>query len=700
VIPMPLIHATPQQIPNKSGFRKQEQSFQLDPSKLSQYRFMIENRFRTYGPSKSKISVRTNKKTSYPLLAGINPDNWDVDFTMRESLTFRKNPELIRYMEKHNITDPIARMLTNVADHEIGHWEYPRGSFFGCPYDKPTYYTSFIEPIYEELKNTGKLSEGMCKSMSQRLSNAVSDVIDNHNVAGKLAERSKPYSGQVLFWYLQGQENGRYTDEYTLFVKLNLALFGNKDDYNLIEKFMSESKEMGEAVSRLIKVFTTSAIYDKDEWETLARAYAREAIKFLTEDKPKHQYSGGDGTAKPSKGKKEKGKGKQDEKDGQSQDEGEEDQDKNSGSAQGEDQGEKENEEGESESDSESSGEQGEEESDEEEGQGSEGNKEGEEENEDNDKDGKGEVEPGKELSGQDIEKIMGGRKAGQGIPFYIKTEEALDAYYKSLAKRIRIKVSAGKLPSAQFKIVPIVREPYNPEIHSAEDAETGKLYYSPTQRKMVPSVVKTRLAIDVPIRKEKRNMPDFVFSLIDSSGSMMGQGEKRIVPWGDKSYYHYALLTYFGILRFFELEGLLHKIKVSTAIFSDVTLGAKGLKDVKNLLFNPASGGTRLDIRKVMDVVAQKQDAMFSMISDGDIANWSSLKDEFIQLARRHQFFMIQIGGESQTSTDLRSAALNVQTVSSHEDIVKLAIDLTTKGYHQTIARKLAQESKKYRNW
>ena len=697
MIPMPTLkHATSQQNPKCSGFRKPEQSFQLDPSKMSQYRFMIENRFRTYGPSKSRISVRTKEKTPYPLLAGINPDNWDVDFTMRESLAFRKNPDLIKYLEKHNITDPIARMLMNVADHEIGHWEYPRGSFFGCPYDKPTYYTSFIEPIYEELKTSGKLSDSACKSMSQRLSNAVSDVIDNHNVAGKLAERSKPYTGQVLFWYLQGQENSRYTDEYTLFVKLNLALFGNKDDYNLIEKFMSESKEMGDAVSRLIKVFSTSAIYDKDQWEMLARAYAREAIKFLTEDKPKHQYSGGDGTARPSKGKS--GKGKQDKKDGQSQDEGEEDQDRNGGNTQGEDQGEKENEEGESESDSESSGEQGEEESDDEDGQGSGSN--GKEENEESDKDGKTEVELGKELSGQDIEKIMGGRKAGKGIPFYIKTEEALDAYYRSLAKRIKIKVSAGKLPSAHFKIVPIVREPYDPEVHSAEDAETGKLYYSPAQRRMIPSVVKARLAIDVPIRKEKRNMPDFVFSLIDSSGSMMGQGDRLIVPWGDKSYYHYALLTYFGILRFFELEGLLHKIKVSTAIFSDVTLGAKGLKDVKNLLFNPASGGTRLDLRKVMDVVGQKQDAMFSMISDGDIGNWDSLKDEFIQLARKHQFFMIQIGGESQTSTDLRSAGFDVHTVSSHADIVRLAIDLTTKGYRQTIAKKLEKESKKYRNW
>jgi hypothetical protein len=646
---------------HKAKVKKKETNMQLDLSKLFQYKFMIQNQFRVYGPSKSRISLLAKEGATQPLLASIDPKTWDAEFKIREELEFLANPELIKYLEKHNITDPIQRLLKDVANHEIGHWAFPKNSKFGCPYDRPKYYLSFISPIFDELKKSGQFDVAKCKVLSKRLANAISDVIDNFNVATVLNENNKQFCGQFLFWYLQGQEVGQYSPEYSFFVKMNMALIGSSDDYRLLQRFMFESPELGQAVSRLEKIFTSSAILDMDSWENLARAYTREVLRFLEDEPPQHQYSAGDKTAKPMQGgdQDQSGQGSGQQGDQSDQDTGHGTQDTESGTP------------------------------DTEPGNG-----------EKDQATGPGKEELGKELDSKEKEQIMMGRSAGQGIPFYIKTEEALDAYYNGLAKRIKIKTPEGSLPQARYPLIPLVRERFDPTVHSIEDAHSGKLFVDPVRRRLIPSVIKSRIEVDIPLRKEKRNLPEFLCALLDSSVSMMGQGNKAIVPWGDQSFYHYGLLTFWGILRYFELERISTRMKISGAIFSDVTLEAKGIAELKKLLLNPTTGGTRLDIRKVMDALANSKQAVFSMISDGDILNWDSIKEEFIKLARKHQFFMIQIGKHSDTSRDLLSAGFTVKQVDGYSDIAGLAIDLTREGYHGAIRKNLEKEATKYKNW
>jgi hypothetical protein len=414
---------------------------------------------------------------------------------------------------------------------------------------------------------------------------------------------------------------------------------------------MDESREIGDDVKTLSRAFNPDNIYSRDRWEGLAREYARRVAKYLDEsaEMPMPQYSPDDETATPGGG----GGG-------------------GSGSPQ----------------DKKDKGKKG--------GPGGPG-----EDKKDEDKKGPG-SDPdqlGKDLDKADMEKIMMGRKAGQGIPFYIETTPALDAYYRGLSKRIPLK-AAGKLPSARMPLVPLLYEPFDDEAHDVADAHMGKLYRDQLQGRLVPSVIRSKLPIDIPIRKEKRHLPDFIMSLIDSSGSMMMKwGRTNIVPWGDESYYHYALLTFYGILRFFEMERILHKLDVSAAIFSDVTLTASGLDEAKRLILNPSSGGTRLDVTKVMDCVRGRENALFSMISDGDIVNWAHVREEFIRLAKKNQFFMIQIGAQSRASVDIAAAGLPVHYVSNHKDIVKLAIDLTMQRYHAALASGAAGEAKKYKN-
>lgn len=677
--------------PETKGQKPAEKpAFTLDSSRVFTYRSMVESIFRCEGPTKSRVGLTTREKYGHPLTAGINPDTWDVDFILREGLSFPEDPLLRRFMEQFRITDPFEDMLSDVGRHEIGHWEYPRMNGFGCPFDKPTYYTSFIEPIYDELKRSGKFNDAFCKALSERMANAVTDVIDNSNVASVRAGRKEPFSGQSIFWYLQGVWNGRYSKEYSLFVKLNLKLIGNKHDKRLLGRFMEEGSELGQAVQRLAKLFTPEAAYSREHWEGLARAYTKEALKFIDKDEAAEgftlQYSTGDNSAQEGEPQQGQGGGKQgkkgkEKKDGEEQGEGEE----------GDEEGEKKDGKG---------GGKGNEDDEKEEGkEGGEGSEDAEK---DGDKKGKkqGAAEPelGKDLTKGEIEKIMMGRKAGQGVPFFISQTDGLDAYYTGLAKRIIIK-AAGKLPGAQMPLVPLLYEPYDEEIHSPEDISMSRLSRDYVHRRVIPSVVKSRIAIDIPIKKEKRHLPDFLMTVIDSSGSMMGRGDQSIIPWGDQSYYHFALLTWYGIRRFFESERILHKMGMGAAIFSDVTLTAKGLDDVKKLLLNPVTGGTTLDLRKVINALSGKQNAIFSMMSDGEITNWYDVREDFIALAKRNQFFMIRIGGETVTSRDMEAAGLLVKPVDSPKEAFGLSIDLTVQKYRAAVASGVAGEAKKYRD-
>jgi hypothetical protein len=650
----------------------------FDNARLFAYRTMIESIIRREGPSKSRIRVKAEENHPQPLSAGIDPDTWDVNFTIRQGLAFEESAPLRRFLSTLGINDAVGEALRDVTFHEIGHWEYPKLSGFGCPFDKPLYYTTFVEPIHEELLRSGKFQPDECKALSMRFANAVTDIIDNFNISSTRIARRQAFSGQSLFWYLQGQENeGAYSKEYSLFVKLNLALFGNKHDLALLKGFIDSSAELGQAVKRLTHVFspasadTASPMLSRSHWERLARVYTREAIKFIEpgEGQSNFQYSAGSGNP------------------GQPQQQG-----------------------------GQEGGKEGRQEGGKGQGKGKEDQKEGE--------DGKGggqkpEQKPGEDLKKGDKEKIMMGRKAGQGIPFYINTTEGLDAYYSGLSKRIPIK-AAGKLPAAQMPLVPLLYEPYDPDVHDARDILMGRLCIDRARGVVSPSVARARLPIDIPIKKEKRNLPDFVMALIDSSGSMMwGGGNRTILPWGDQSYYHYALLAFYGLLRFFDTERILHKMGVSAAIFSDKTLSASGLDEVKKLILNPVSGGTSLDVAKVMESLRGRTNVLFSMISDGEIGNWNDtsawvidpvtgqsrqepvkgIKDEFIALAKRNQFFMIQIGRKSQASRDMEAAGLAVHYVATHKDIVKLAIDLTVQRYRAAIASGAAGEAKKYRN-
>lgn len=677
------------------------------------------------GPTASKTTLSI-KKAKRPIDGNINPMSWDIKVTLDRNAHFRADKKLERFLGKMGIKDPFLALVEDIGRHEIGHWEYPRGSGVGCPFDNKLYHEAFLEPAYEELKKSGRFSDGFCKQWAKRVANAAMDLVDNWNAFVNCA-RGGNGSGQVLFWYLMGQYGGTYSPEYTLFVKLNLMLMENKEAQELLDQFMCSKagdrhgrgapmdKMLGESAVRLKEVLTPENMLDRRKWELITRAYTEEVAKYIIEgDKPKGQTSAGDRTAAPpqqgsgedeSEGEGKKGERGNEEKKGKDKDD--------NGSGEREKEGEEEGEDKNGEGSGEGEQETGEDE-DEEGGAGS-----GKQETGGEEGDGKGEGEAGKKdetgdleqeteedgnpferLSPKDVEQIMGERAAaGKGRPFYIETNKAVDAYYKFLSRRFIVRGTKGELPSASYPAVPVRRRPFDRERDDVSAADMGRLYFDPVTRRMVPSVVTHYHGIDMPITKSMKDFPRIIYLFADASGSMMGGGDIPIVPWGDRSGYHFVLLTYYGLLAQVEYMGLLHKVEVCAGTFSSTTLVAKGLEASKERLLNPVSGGTYIDIDAMERMFAGVEGALFPFISDGAIDNWATVKDRFIAIAKRQQTFMVQVGPETQTGLDLRAAGIKVERMDSYEKFVQPVVDFGAKVYTAAKQQKLETEKKKYRD-
>jgi len=609
----------------------------FDEGKVGAYWEKMVDLVSRYGPTTSSYSLKTKEGIRSPR-AWINPAGWDITVVVDPRMVLPKDRELLGFLEKMGIEDPFLELIRDITIHEIGHWEYPRGSGSGCPMDGFVHHRDFVEPAYEELKKSGRFTEGQSHARAYGMANAVEDIIDNHNVFFRGGGETIG-CGQMLFWYMQGQINGNFGKEYSLFVKLNLMNSPNrKAAERLLKRFFCKTarREVGEAASRLSKVFTPKNIQDRSKWEELARAYTQEAAVLLEEDKKDH-----------SKSANKEGEGSSGPTDSETEEEPKEEEAASSPT------------------------------------------------------DSKTREDPFKKLSKRDIERLMGGRgeNGEKGRPFYLDAYTALDGLYNSLSRRIKLKARKAQSKGAMHPAVAVSRREYDPERDMGSSCEVSRLKFSIERRAMVPTVATYHHKLEMPIRKTLRDFPPVAYSVVDASPSMVGAGNRNIVPWGDKSGYHYALLAFYGIIRQVEKLGLMGKVDFMGTTFARKSNSARGLEKTKRLLLSkPSMYGTELDIGMMEAMLGKRKGVLFPLISDGEIFNWEKVRGRFMAIARKQQFFMVQIGGETGTSRELKRAGFVVKNVNSYEDVVSLVVDLTAERYLQEIERKVATERVKMR--
>ena len=518
------------------------------------------------------------------------------------------------YEKKHPSKTVIV--MSDIPKHEINHKEY-RG-LKGCPRNLENHVALIAEPISKVITPKGYGSQDI-----HYVANALEDTILHSDLGRKFK-----LEGITAFFEDIGDSspNKKYTQFYEAHARFNAMLFGKKNDKKVLQKYFTNDKKARDEILKVLNDFFEEVGINELKYDLEGKKVRdKEKIRAFLNDEtnwPKISTVYAKHFSKLMKpayamslpNHSGKGtKGKEDDKPQKSEP--------------------------------------------------TEGN----------------EFDKAMEKPEYKKQRVQRAYSEDTGVPSWMKSYEALDMLYQTLAQRLDIKVQTFT-QEMQKPIFYYGTRPIDPERDNLKHIGVG--FNDLGQIEIKKKRWHENLAI--PYKHHPEGFPKARFCLIDTSSSMKDDinngnriGKQSIIPWGDQSKYHFALLGWYGFLEYLKQNHLLSQTGVSIANISDKTLIADGLEAAKKLALTPQFGWTIIDRNKVGRIFEGRGNLVFT-ISDGGINNWDEVKDSFIAGAKKHHYFHLQIGGETPTSKDLLAANLKVEPIRGNSDLAKKVIDLT----------------------
>jgi len=539
--------------------------------------------------------------------------------------------------------EKVLEVSGDAIPHEINHHQYK--GCIGCPQNVDKDYDLFFVPMYGILSEQGFSSEDV-----EYIINGLQDSILHRDLR---ANAGRSLDGIVSFFEDIGRsiEDKKFTDFYEAHVKLNMLLWGTKEQKKRLNKFYSNSEKVKEALDGFLgelnngsfrttaRTYTRSRteirknpitrrekkvwidrkeqevptidregvksyVLDENNWGEISRLYAKHFSKLVQPSYalPTLNHSGAGTLGRESEDASEQGNPFKKERNSRKFKKG----------------------------------------------------------------------------------KVMKSHKQGEKAPSWIGNRESLELVYEGLAEQIEIKAEEYTDPKS-FPISWYGEREFDEERDSFRHIRFG------INEKGEVELRKKRYHLDIPVsvKTSPKGFPQIKFGIVDCSPSMKKDingggniGNASIIPWGDNSKYHWAVLTQLGIFEYFRRNHLLDQNSISSAFFSDETNVVNGYKNVLDSLFNPAFGSsTILDLDKIKTFFEGEGNLVYT-IGDGEIQNWRDIREEFIRNAGKHNYVHLHMGTEegNQTVQDLRKANLEVVVAQNGKGIPQRVIDLTDK--------------------
>lgn len=297
-------------------------------------------------------------------------------------------------------------------------------------------------------------------------------------------------------------------------------------------------------------------------------------------------------------------------------------------------------------------------------------------------------------LDNDNMKRIMQRRnQQGEDIPAFVENWRALDYFYQGLASELYIKAESPK-KGQRMPIAPIQTRQFDHDRDSVDHILFGKIMLD-ENGKPAFSVPRSYVEHTARYKSSVTNYPELNIAVLDNSGSMgeaanaKGVGRQNIVPWGDNSKYHYALLSYYGVEKALHRMGVGTKTRYNLVTFSSHTeaTGEKSYEDrtaIKRRILEPVFGGSTNIDTGILARSAHEPGSVLMTISDGDIQNWDNVKNDFKRIIADKFYVHFQIGYDTQTTRDLESWGATVVKISDAAEMPKKAIDVT-KGFYQS---------------
>ena len=267
---------------------------------LTQELNQIKNRI---GLVNGSLTINEYDDAQENITACINPKNWNIEFNLKTGYEPIQDRRQKAYARKKKIKDGKRQMLEDILYHELGHWELPFTSGFGCPYD------DYHHDLIKEAVKQGLPEEK--QQQAHYVANAFEDLFNNT----RCREFTGNFAGQVLFFDEQGTKlQGKgYTPFYEAFVKLNMLLWGDNIDKALVKRQFKNDRKVDSAVAEAVRELDlsekediTQRLFDKRKWPEMAEKFAR-ILAPLLDEAPKERLSayqspnGNDGQEKGDK---------------------------------------------------------------------------------------------------------------------------------------------------------------------------------------------------------------------------------------------------------------------------------------------------------------------------------------------------------------------------------------------------------------
>ncbi len=279
----------------------------------------------------------------------------------------------------------------------------------------------------------------------------------------------------------------------------------------------------------------------------------------------------------------------------------------------------------------------------------------------------------------------------GKSIPTFIDNWRALDLLYQGLASEIYIKAETMQ-KGESMPIAPIQSRMFDKDKDDLEKIIFGKILIDDNGKPAL-AVPRTYLEQAVKYKKSINSYPELNIALLDISASMLESadstgdtGHKHILPWGDNSKYHYAVLAYYGVEKALHRLGVGIRTRYNVITFAEdtKTTGTVGYYDDirKERILQPTFGdSTNIDMN-ILSKECREPESILMTISDGSIHNWGSIKNQFKNLIKDKFYVHFQIGAETEATKNLRSWGATVIPIENAKDLPKRAIDVAKTFY------------------
>ncbi len=575
--------------------------------------------------SPSKVSV-TPLANGGSLQARIDLTDYRIFFEIPQGWDPGNYAHVQRFARKIGISNTLEKVCTDVAFHEVGHNKLRNDEQgLGVPQDLLGKEIA-VDAVIKAMREAGRFS----MQGALYLENLISDIINNINCT----QYSK-FNGASMFFAEQGETNNeKYSPLYEAFMKLNMDLWGTSRQQKLLAHYYTNKPEIDEVVNACIqevgltkdKTHNLHLLFNKLQWPHTFYTFAKHLVKLMDQDAPEILFGSGNG--------------------------------------------------------------------------------------------GKGYVVPAqfdtsptagtfdpekiedpllkRVLDNDNMKKIMQRRnQQGEDIPAFVENWRALDYLYQGIASELYIKADTLK-KGQRMPIAPVQTRMFDADKDTVEQILFGKIMLDEQGQ---PSFAVPRSYLEHTARHKASmtSYPELNIAVLDNSVSMKdpanenGVGRQNIVPWGDNSKYHYALLSYYGVEKALHRMGVGTKTRYNLVTFSSRThaTGEKSYEDrtaIKRRILEPVFGGsTNIDIG-ILARAAHEPGSVLMTISDGDIQNWDTIKNDFKRIIADKFYVHFQIGSDTQTTTDLESWGATVVKITDAAQMPKRAIDITKRFYQNYV--------------